>query len=131
MIPVLGIILVNSGRTEIVAHHFVASTTVVRLLENSVVEIVQIKLTLQGELVIRIKEVEGDCGPGPVIGCRVPSFPKQLLEFLNMRTLATPAVCQTEVVDSTEINDNEGLVEKLWGRAGMAPVSEMHHKANI
>jgi len=81
------------------------STTVIGLLHEEQIEIIEVELSLKCELVIRIENVEGERSSWPLEGCRVPPYTQKLAILLDpMSVLRARAKLHVDTMGSIEID---------------------------
>lgn len=88
-------------------------------MKDSVVKVIQIKLSLQGKLMVRVQDVERESGPRSIESGGVPSLPKKLLIAFEMHPHAAATILELKVVDTVHVEDYERILERFWDGAGV------------
>ena len=91
-----------------VTHDGFLSTTVIGLLHEEQIEIIEVELSLKRELVIRVKNVKGEHSSRSLEGCRVPPYTQKLGVLLNpLSVLRACAELYVDTMSSIEVDDKD------------------------
>lgn len=91
-------------------HNYLLFSTVIGLLQDGRIEIVEVEFPLKRTLVVGVKDVEGERCLRPLEGRRVPANPQELTISLDPpRIRRTRTKLYVEMVQSVGANYEEGL----------------------
>jgi hypothetical protein len=106
---------VSSGVRD--THELLHPTTIISLLHDSPVEIIEIELPLEGELVKGVKEVESERRFGSIERRGIPTHPQKLaVMFYPAGAPLTSAELDVQMMRTIEVNDEDGLLKRPSGR---------------
>lgn len=85
-------------------------TTIVGLLHDGQVEIIEVKFSLEGEFVVSVEEVKGERGFWLVRSCRIPAHLQKLaVRWYPGRSLFTGTKLNVQIVGTIKVNDKDLL----------------------
>ena len=97
-------------RRGCITHDRLLSATVVSLLQDRRVEVIEVEFSLKRDLVVGVENVEGERCLRSLEGCRVPADPQELAILLDpLSILRAHAKLHLETVDPVDIGDKNGM----------------------